>query len=50
MKVSYVGLNFVVYESLKDWLLQTNRFGLANENELHVVTRLGHGAVAGTIG
>ena len=45
-----VGLNFAVYESLKDWLLQTNSFGLANDNELHVVTRLGCGAVAGTIG
>ena len=50
MKVPYVGLNFAVYESLKDWLLQTNPFGLANDNELHVVTRLGCGAVAGTIG
>jgi solute carrier family 25 (mitochondrial phosphate transporter), member 23/24/25/41 len=50
MKVPYVGLNFVVYESLKDWLMQTNRFGLANENELHEATRLGRGAVAGTIG
>uniref|UniRef100_K3Z5X6 Mitochondrial adenine nucleotide transporter ADNT1 n=3 Tax=Setaria TaxID=4554 RepID=K3Z5X6_SETIT len=48
--VPYVGLNFAVYESLKDWLLQTNPFGLANGNELHVVTRLGCGAVAGTIG
>jgi len=48
--VPYVGLNFAVYESLKDWLLQTNPFGLANDNELHVVTRLGCGAVAGTIG
>uniref|UniRef100_A0A804Q5Q6 Mitochondrial adenine nucleotide transporter ADNT1 n=1 Tax=Zea mays TaxID=4577 RepID=A0A804Q5Q6_MAIZE len=48
--VPYVGLNFAVYESLKDWLLQTNSFGLANDNELHVVTRLGCGAVAGTIG
>ena len=50
MKVPYVGLNFAVYESLKDWLLQTNPLGLANDNELHVVTRLGCGAVAGTIG
>ncbi|CAD6332684.1 unnamed protein product [Miscanthus lutarioriparius] len=48
--VPYVGLNFAVYESLKDWLLQTNPFGLANDNELHVGTRLGCGAVAGTIG
>ncbi|KAG8069176.1 hypothetical protein GUJ93_ZPchr0005g15126 [Zizania palustris] len=48
--VPYVGLNFAVYESLKDWLLQTNPFELAKDNELHVVTRLGCGAVAGTIG
>ena len=50
LQVPYVGLNFAVYESLKDWLLQTNPFGLAKDNELHVVTRLGCGAVAGTIG
>jgi solute carrier family 25 phosphate transporter 23/24/25/41 len=48
--VPYVGLNFAVYESLKDWLLQKNPMGLANNNELHVVTRLGCGAIAGTIG
>lgn len=48
--VPYVGLNFAVYESLKDWLLQTNPLGLAKDNELHVVTRLGCGAIAGTIG
>ncbi|KAK3134728.1 hypothetical protein QOZ80_5BG0409980 [Eleusine coracana subsp. coracana] len=48
--VPYVGLNFAVYESLKDWLLQKNPFGLADDNELHVVTRLGCGAIAGTIG
>jgi len=48
--VPYVGLNFAVYESLKDWLLQKNPMGLANGNELHVVTRLGCGAIAGTIG
>jgi solute carrier family 25 (mitochondrial phosphate transporter), member 23/24/25/41 len=50
MQVPYVGLNFAVYESLKDWLLQKNPMGLANDNELHVVTRLGCGAIAGTIG
>uniref|UniRef100_I1PYD8 Mitochondrial carrier protein n=1 Tax=Oryza glaberrima TaxID=4538 RepID=I1PYD8_ORYGL len=48
--VPYVGLNFAVYESLKDWLLQTNPYDLGKDNELHVVTRLGCGAVAGTIG
>jgi solute carrier family 25 (mitochondrial phosphate transporter), member 23/24/25/41 len=50
LQVPYVGLNFAVYESLKDWLLQKNPMGLANGNELHVVTRLGCGAIAGTIG
>lgn len=39
-----------MYESLKDWLLQTNPYDLGKDNELHVVTRLGCGAVAGTIG
>lgn len=50
LQVPYVGLNFAVYESLKDWLLRSNAFDLAKDNELHVVTRLGCGAVAGTIG
>uniref|UniRef100_A0A453A5A8 Uncharacterized protein n=1 Tax=Aegilops tauschii subsp. strangulata TaxID=200361 RepID=A0A453A5A8_AEGTS len=46
--VPYVGLNFDVYDSLKDWLLWTN--ALAKYNGFHIVTRLGCGAVAGTIG
>jgi solute carrier family 25 (mitochondrial phosphate transporter), member 23/24/25/41 len=45
-----VGLNFAVYESLKDHILKQNMFGLANDSELGVVTRLGCGAMAGTIG
>ncbi|KAK3429423.1 mitochondrial adenine nucleotide transporter ADNT1 isoform X1 [Eucalyptus grandis] len=48
--VPYVGLNFAVYESLKDYLLQTNPFGLVEDNELSVTTRLACGAAAGTIG
>ncbi|CAH2069264.1 unnamed protein product [Thlaspi arvense] len=48
--VPYVGLNFSVYESLKDWLLRDNPLGLADNNELSVVTRLSCGAVAGTVG
>jgi solute carrier family 25 (mitochondrial phosphate transporter), member 23/24/25/41 len=36
MQVPYVGLNFAVYESLKDWLLQKNPMGLENDNELHL--------------
>ncbi|XP_078169132.1 mitochondrial adenine nucleotide transporter ADNT1-like isoform X1 [Carex rostrata] len=48
--IPYVGLNFAVYESLKDHILKENVFGLANDSELGVVTRLGCGAAAGTIG
>ncbi|XP_031485988.1 mitochondrial adenine nucleotide transporter ADNT1 [Nymphaea colorata] len=48
--VPYVGLNFSVYESLKDWLIKTRPFGLVEDNELGVTTRLACGAVAGTIG
>ncbi|KAJ8768556.1 hypothetical protein K2173_022663 [Erythroxylum novogranatense] len=48
--VPYVGLNFAVYESLKDWLLKTNSFGLVENNELSVTTRLACGAAAGTVG
>ncbi|XP_021754319.1 mitochondrial adenine nucleotide transporter ADNT1-like [Chenopodium quinoa] len=48
--VPYVGLNFAVYESLKDWLIKEKTFGLVQDNELGVTTRLACGAVAGTIG
>uniref|UniRef100_A0A2P2KGD9 Mitochondrial adenine nucleotide transporter ADNT1 n=1 Tax=Rhizophora mucronata TaxID=61149 RepID=A0A2P2KGD9_RHIMU len=48
--VPYVGLNFAVYESLKDWLLKNNLFGLAENNELSMTTRLACGAAAGTVG
>ncbi|XVF80195.1 hypothetical protein PTKIN_Ptkin15bG0051600 [Pterospermum kingtungense] len=48
--VPYVGLNFAVYESLKDWLIKTNQFGLAEDSELGVMTRLACGAAAGTVG
>ncbi|KAL0347738.1 UNVERIFIED_CONTAM: Mitochondrial adenine nucleotide transporter ADNT1, partial [Sesamum calycinum] len=48
--VPYVGLNFAVYESLKDWLLKSNPYGLVEDNELGVVTRLACGAAAGTVG
>ncbi|KAL0373777.1 UNVERIFIED_CONTAM: Mitochondrial adenine nucleotide transporter ADNT1 [Sesamum radiatum] len=44
--VPYVGLNFAVYESLKDWLLKSNPYGLVEDNELGVVTRLACGAAA----
>ncbi|XP_059301572.1 mitochondrial adenine nucleotide transporter ADNT1-like [Lycium ferocissimum] len=49
--IPYVGLNFAVYESLKDWLVKTKPLGLVDDNsELGVVTRLACGAAAGTVG
>ncbi|XP_010549230.1 PREDICTED: mitochondrial adenine nucleotide transporter ADNT1-like, partial [Tarenaya hassleriana] len=48
--VPYVGLNFAVYESLKDWLVKSRPFGIVDNSELTVTTRLACGAVAGTIG
>ncbi|KAF5190409.1 Mitochondrial carrier protein [Thalictrum thalictroides] len=48
--VPYVGLNFAVYESLKDWLMKTRPFGLVEDSELSVPTRLACGAAAGTVG
>ncbi|KAF4353165.1 hypothetical protein CsatB_004685 [Cannabis sativa] len=49
--VPYVGLNFAVYESLKDYLVKTKPFGLVNDSgELSVTTRLACGAAAGTVG
>lgn len=48
--IPYVGLNFAVYESLKDYLIKTKPFGLAQDSELSVTTRLACGAAAGTIG
>ncbi|XP_077251204.1 mitochondrial adenine nucleotide transporter ADNT1 [Tasmannia lanceolata] len=48
--IPYVGLNFAVYESLKDWLIKSRTFGLVEDNELGVTTRLACGAAAGTVG
>ncbi|XP_019056558.1 PREDICTED: mitochondrial adenine nucleotide transporter ADNT1 isoform X1 [Tarenaya hassleriana] len=48
--VPYVGLNFAVYESLKDWLVKANPYGLVQDSELSVTTRLACGAAAGTVG
>ncbi|KAK7366692.1 hypothetical protein VNO80_08689 [Phaseolus coccineus] len=48
--IPYVGLNFAVYESLKDWLIRSKPFGLAQDSELSVTTRLACGAAAGTVG
>lgn len=48
--IPYVGLNFAVYESLKEWLLVSKPFGLAEDKDLGVVTKLACGAAAGTVG
>ncbi|KAG5529046.1 hypothetical protein RHGRI_029645 [Rhododendron griersonianum] len=48
--VPYVGLNFAVYESLKDWLIKSRPFGLVEDSELSVTTRLACGAATGTVG
>lgn len=46
-----MGLNFAVYESLKEWLVKTKPLGLVDDSsELGVVTRLACGAAAGTVG
>lgn len=50
LQVPYVGLNFAVYESLKDWLIKNKPFGLVEDSELSVTTRLACGAAAGTVG
>ena len=50
-QIPYVGLNFAVYESLKDWLVKKNLVARPEENsDLSVLTKLGCGAAAGTVG
>lgn len=49
-QVPYVGLNFAVYESLKDWLIKNKPYGLVKDSELSVTTKLACGAAAGTVG
>lgn len=49
-QVPYVGLNFAVYESLKDWLIKNRPYGLVEDSELSVTTKLACGAAAGTVG
>ncbi|KAK9794349.1 hypothetical protein WJX73_009698 [Symbiochloris irregularis] len=46
--IPYVGLNFAVYETLKDTVIQMS--DVTHERQLSVWTRLGAGAVAGTVG
>ncbi|KAM7531383.1 hypothetical protein LguiB_034793 [Lonicera macranthoides] len=50
VQIPYVGLNFAVYESLKDWLVKSRPFGLVEDRELSVTTKLACGAAAGTVG
>ncbi|XP_019170026.1 PREDICTED: mitochondrial adenine nucleotide transporter ADNT1-like isoform X2 [Ipomoea nil] len=50
VQIPYVGLNFSVYESLKDWLVKSRPFGLVQDSELSVTTKLACGAAAGTVG
>lgn len=45
-----MGLNFAVYESLKDWMVKTNPYRIVENNELSVTMRLACGAAAGTVG
>jgi solute carrier family 25 (mitochondrial phosphate transporter), member 23/24/25/41 len=46
--VPYVGLNFAVYETLKDVIIKA--YGFKDDRELSIAIRLGCGAVAGTTG
>lgn len=46
--IPYAGLNFAVYESLKAHIL--SHYGLRDERDLSVATRLGCGGVAGMMG
>mmetsp|Transcript_30652 Transcript_30652/g.78712 ORF Transcript_30652/g.78712 Transcript_30652/m.78712 type:complete len:322 (-) Transcript_30652:669-1634(-) len=46
--VPYVGLNFAVYGTTKD--LMCAQYGVSNERDLGIVTKLGCGALAGTTG
>ncbi|KAI5067056.1 hypothetical protein GOP47_0017584 [Adiantum capillus-veneris] len=50
--IPYMGLDFVVYESLKDWLVKRNIESKPEENvDLSVLTKLGCGAsAAGIVG
>jgi solute carrier family 25 phosphate transporter 23/24/25/41 len=48
--IPYVGLNFAVYETLKDWVMKSPTFQPDDGAELGVVTKLACGAAAGTVG
>ena len=44
-----MGLNFVVYKSLKEWLIRTKPFGLVEDSKLSVI-RLACDVAEGTVG
>ena len=44
-----MGLNFVFYKSLKEWLIRTKTFGLVEDSKLSV-TRLACDVAEGTVG
>ncbi len=50
LQIPYVGLNFSVYETLKDWMMKSPTFRPDDGAELGVVTKLACGAAAGTVG
>ncbi len=50
LQIPYVGLNFAVYETLKDWMMKSPTFWPDDGAELGVVTKLACGAAAGTVG
>jgi solute carrier family 25 phosphate transporter 23/24/25/41 len=50
LQIPYVGLNFAVYETLKDWMMKSPTFRPDDGAELGVVTKLACGAAAGTVG
>ena len=49
LQIVDVGLNFVVYKSLKEWLIRTKPFGLIEDSKLSV-TRLACDVAEGTVG
>mmetsp|Transcript_10168 Transcript_10168/g.30546 ORF Transcript_10168/g.30546 Transcript_10168/m.30546 type:complete len:338 (-) Transcript_10168:678-1691(-) len=46
--IPYVGLNFATYETSKEIVMR--HYGLSDERDIHIVTRLACGGFAGTLG
>lgn len=46
--IPYAGLNFAVYETLKDWVIKEQQ--LQTERDMSIMTRFACGSVAGTLG